>query len=155
MLPSAQRGQLVTLAVMFTSWTSTRAVGVGVSVLANASHMRARVGEHCKANLQQCSDVRRKCRAPAERTVNLRQLRAQEVATLAQHAPNSRGGALNPTALAPFDAARVLARVGGGAVTEAMVQADLEAGAPANVDGTINLVHYAAWLVQEMAGDGG
>jgi hypothetical protein len=30
------------------------------------------------------------------------------------------------------------------------VQQDLETGAPANPDGTINLVHYAAWLVKEM-----
>jgi hypothetical protein len=33
-----------------------------------------------------------------------------------------------------------------------MLQSDLlAAGAPANADGTINLVHYAAWLVREMA----
>jgi hypothetical protein len=31
-----------------------------------------------------------------------------------------------------------------------MLQADLDAGAPANADGSINLVHYAAWLVREM-----
>jgi hypothetical protein len=30
-------------------------------------------------------------------------------------------------------------------------QADVDAGAPTNGDGTINLVHYAAWLVKEMA----
>jgi hypothetical protein len=30
-----------------------------------------------------------------------------------------------------------------------MVKADLAAGAPANADGTINLVHYAAWLARE------
>ncbi len=27
-----------------------------------------------------------------------------------------------------------------------VIEADLEAGAPRNADGTINLVHYAAWL---------
>ena len=31
---------------------------------------------------------------------------------------------------------------------------DVEAGAPVNPDGTINLVHYAAWLVKEMAARG-
>jgi hypothetical protein len=31
-----------------------------------------------------------------------------------------------------------------------MLRADIDAGAPANADGTINLVHYAAWLVKEM-----
>jgi hypothetical protein len=27
-----------------------------------------------------------------------------------------------------------------------LIEADLEAGAPANADGTMNFVHYAAWL---------
>jgi hypothetical protein len=57
---------------------------------------------------------------------------------------------LSPTSLPVADAARLLARVGGQAVTVEMLQADLAAGAPANADGTINLVHYAAWLVREM-----
>jgi hypothetical protein len=48
------------------------------------------------------------------------------------------------------EAARLLARVSGWPITEAMLQADLAAGAPANADGTIHLVHYAAWLVREM-----
>jgi hypothetical protein len=59
--------------------------------------------------------------------------------------------ALNPTSLAVADAARLLTRAGGQPVTVQMLQADLAAGAPANADGTINLVHYAAWLVREMA----
>ena len=58
---------------------------------------------------------------------------------------------LNPAALSIVDAARVLTRVGGMAVTEAMLSADIDAGAPTNADGAINLVHYAAWLVREMA----
>jgi hypothetical protein len=29
-----------------------------------------------------------------------------------------------------------------------------DAGAPTNADGSINLVHYAAWLVKEMATGG-
>jgi hypothetical protein len=33
-----------------------------------------------------------------------------------------------------------------------MVLRDVADGAPTNADGTINLVHYAAWLVREMAG---
>jgi hypothetical protein len=57
---------------------------------------------------------------------------------------------LNPSALSLADAARLLARVGGQAVTVAMLQADVAAGAPTNADGTINLVHYAAWLLKEM-----
>jgi hypothetical protein len=58
--------------------------------------------------------------------------------------------ALNPTSLTVADAARLLARVGGQPISVEMLQADLAAGAPANADGTINLVHYAAWLIREM-----
>ncbi len=57
---------------------------------------------------------------------------------------------LNPNAMSLADAARLLARVGGQAVTVEMLQADVAAGAPTNADGTINLVHYAAWLLTEM-----
>ncbi len=58
---------------------------------------------------------------------------------------------LNPAALPVADAARLLSAVGGQAVTVDMLQADVAAGAPANADGTLNLVNYAAWLVQELA----
>jgi hypothetical protein len=61
------------------------------------------------------------------------------------------GGGLNPNALAIPQAARLLSKVGGERVSEEMIRRDLEAGAPVNPDGTINLVHYAAWLVKEMA----
>jgi hypothetical protein len=59
-------------------------------------------------------------------------------------------GGLNPNALTVANAARLLAKVGGQPVSEEMIEADLVAGAPINGDGTINLVHYAAWLVWEM-----
>jgi len=58
---------------------------------------------------------------------------------------------LNPTALPVAEAARLLSAVGGQAVTVEILQADVAAGAPTNADGTLNLVHYAAWLVREMA----
>ncbi|MEW6197741.1 MAG: hypothetical protein AB1601_03625 [Planctomycetota bacterium] len=58
---------------------------------------------------------------------------------------------LNPTALPVAEAARLLSAVGGQAVTVEMLEADVAAGAPTNADGTLNLVHYAAWLVREMA----
>jgi hypothetical protein len=51
--------------------------------------------------------------------------------------------------LALVDAAKLLTRVGGAAVSEAMLRDDIAAGAPTNADGTMNLVHYAAWLVRE------
>jgi len=55
------------------------------------------------------------------------------------------------TALTPAQAAKILAAAGSRRITEAMVCADIDAGAPANADGTVNLVHYAAWLVKEAA----
>lgn len=60
------------------------------------------------------------------------------------------GSARNPNALSVADAARLLAGVSGEVVTEAMIRADLDAGAPANRDGTVGLVPYAAWLAKEM-----
>jgi hypothetical protein len=62
---------------------------------------------------------------------------------------------INPAALAIADAARLLAKVGGPAITEAMLRDDLASGAPTNADGTINLVHYAAWLVRDMGRSAG
>jgi hypothetical protein len=59
-------------------------------------------------------------------------------------------GGLNPNALALADAARLLAKAGGWPITVEMLRADVDAGAPVNADGTINLVHYAAWLLKEM-----
>ncbi len=57
---------------------------------------------------------------------------------------------LNPQALSLEDVARLLSASGPKAVTLAMLQADIDAGAPMNADGTMNLVHYVAWLVKEM-----
>ena len=57
--------------------------------------------------------------------------------------------ALNPAALSCTDAARLLSAAGCGKVTPEMLRADIEAGAPTNADGTISLVHYAAWLNQK------
>ncbi|MCL4839057.1 MAG: hypothetical protein KJ058_13945 [Thermoanaerobaculia bacterium] len=72
-----------------------------------------------------------------------------------EHAPSPEHAQgmsrLNPAALGVADAARVLSRIGGKPVTDAMLRADIDAGAPTNANGTINLVHYAAWLVKEMS----
>ena len=51
---------------------------------------------------------------------------------------------LNPAALQIEDAAKALG------ISEDMLRSDLDAGAPTNPDGTVNLVHYAAWLNREM-----
>lgn len=61
--------------------------------------------------------------------------------------PNS---SLNPTALSLADAAHLLTKVGGKSITVSMLEADRKAGAPSNADGSLNLIHYAAWLLQEM-----
>ena len=57
---------------------------------------------------------------------------------------------LNPTALTLADAAHALSQVSGEPITEEMLRADVDAGAPTNPDGTLNLVHFAAWLAKEM-----
>ncbi len=36
-------------------------------------------------------------------------------------------------------------------INEEKVRRDLDGGAPTNVDGTINLVHYTAWQAKEMS----
>jgi hypothetical protein len=58
---------------------------------------------------------------------------------------------LTPRAVPLSTLAQVLTRLGTEKVTEAMLRADVEAGAPTNADGTVNVVHYIAWLVQEQS----
>jgi hypothetical protein len=58
---------------------------------------------------------------------------------------------LNPQALTPYDAARALTAALGAQVYPAQIEADVAKGAPTNADGSLNLVHYAAWLVKEMS----
>jgi hypothetical protein len=65
------------------------------------------------------------------------------------NAPGRPSGPLNPQALRLEDMARLLSAAGPKAVTMEMLQADIAAGAPSNVDGTMNLVHYVAWLLKE------
>jgi len=64
--------------------------------------------------------------------------------------PETQSGGMNPNAMAPVDVVRLLSRAGGQPVTLDMLEADIAAGAPTNADGTMNLLHYAAWLVKEM-----
>ncbi len=63
----------------------------------------------------------------------------------------SSPGQVSPMAMPIADAARVLSAAGGQSVTVEEILADRALGAPANGDGTINLVQYAAWLVKEMS----
>ena len=56
----------------------------------------------------------------------------------------------NPNTMSPAEMARLLTKASGRPITGEMVQADLDAGAPTNPDGSINLLHYTAWLAKEM-----
>lgn len=67
-----------------------------------------------------------------------------DAATAAKHT-------LNPAAIAAEDAARLLGAAAGQHVSAEMILADIDAGAPVNGDGTLNLIHYAAWVVREMS----
>ena len=56
---------------------------------------------------------------------------------------------LDPKAMSPADVARLLARAGSRHATAEVIREHIQAGAPANADGTLNLVHYAAWLAAQ------
>jgi len=59
--------------------------------------------------------------------------------------------AVDPAALTLAQLAQLLAAAGQRPITEAMVAADIGSGAPTNANGTINLLHYAAWMAREVA----
>jgi hypothetical protein len=61
---------------------------------------------------------------------------------------------LKVTAISVDDAALLISKSAGKPVTGDMIRYDIEAGAPVNADGTVNLVHYAAWLARELANRG-
>ncbi|MAT13992.1 MAG: hypothetical protein CMJ46_01830 [Planctomyces sp.] len=65
--------------------------------------------------------------------------------------PSEPPESIDPVAL-PIDlAARLLSQGAKRAVTPDMLQQDIAAGAPVNRDGSLNLVHYTAWLLKENA----
>ena len=57
---------------------------------------------------------------------------------------------LDPNRLTPNQAAKLLSAAAKVRIPVEQIAEDLEAGAPRNADGTISLVHYAAWMVKEM-----
>jgi hypothetical protein len=70
--------------------------------------------------------------------------------SLANHGkPDAAGPRL--TALPLEQAAALLRRSGSQRVTIESLRADIAAGAPANPDGTLNLIAYGAWLVRAQA----
>lgn len=55
---------------------------------------------------------------------------------------------LDPTRLKPAELTKLLAQAGAGEVRAKQIAEDVERGAPTNKDGTLHLVHYAAWLAR-------
>jgi hypothetical protein len=132
--------------VMVVASVAGRPAGVG--------HIRAEGGRGSKA-------IRRGSALISRNVGNFRPevtdtgLRAGGGGRMSEQAPSPGAPAapprLNPAALSTADASRLLSAMGNGEVTEEMLRADIGAGAPANADGTVNLVHYAAWLVRQAA----
>ena len=59
-------------------------------------------------------------------------------------------GAVDPQRLSIEQAAKLFSAVAKLRIPAEQIRQDLEKGAPQNGDGTINLVHYAAWQVKEL-----
>jgi hypothetical protein len=57
---------------------------------------------------------------------------------------------IDPNRLTTEQAAKLLSAAAKIRISVEQIREDLEAGAPRNEDGTINLMHYAAWMVKEM-----
>ena len=55
------------------------------------------------------------------------------------------------TALTPDQLVDILAKAGSESSSIERLNLDLQSGAPVNSDGTINLIHYMAWLVGELS----
>jgi len=57
---------------------------------------------------------------------------------------------VDPTRLSIEQAGKLLSAAFRERIDVTKIQEDLDAGAPTNADGTINLVHYSAWQAKEM-----
>ena len=57
---------------------------------------------------------------------------------------------VDPTKLSVEQAAKLLSAAFRERIEPEKIRLDLQSGAPVNVDGTINLVHYCAWQAKEM-----
>jgi hypothetical protein len=57
---------------------------------------------------------------------------------------------LDPNRLTPEQAAKLLSAAAKIQIPLEQIVTDLASGAPQNADGTLNLVHYAAWIVKEL-----
>ena len=57
---------------------------------------------------------------------------------------------LTPARIEISEAAKILAKASGRDITEQTILDDIEAGAPRNEDGTVNLIAYAAWIMHKI-----
>lgn len=60
--------------------------------------------------------------------------------------PNTKAA----SALKPKQLAELLTKAGGRHITEQHIRDDVARGAPTNGDGTLNLIHYTAWLAGQV-----
>ncbi len=65
--------------------------------------------------------------------------------------PGKPPAAANPTRLTHPQFAELLSKMSKRDVAVKEVQEDIAKGAPTNEDNTINLIHYCAWLVAQVA----
>lgn len=61
---------------------------------------------------------------------------------------NCRMAAIDPRKLTPAQLAELLSGAG-AEITEEQIRRDVEEGAPVSGDGTMDLIHYAAWLAAQ------
>lgn len=64
---------------------------------------------------------------------------------------SAAGPRRSAASLSPADLARLLSASGARHVSAESVERDVAAGAPTNADGSLNLVHYGAWLARQAA----
>ena len=57
---------------------------------------------------------------------------------------------VDPTRLSIEQASKLLSAAYRERIDVSNIQEDIDSGAPANSDGTINLVNYSAWQAEEM-----
>jgi hypothetical protein len=61
---------------------------------------------------------------------------------------------LSITAMKVSELAKLLKQAGSRYASEVVIRKDIESGAPVNSDGTINLIHHTAWLLQKEGNNG-
>jgi hypothetical protein len=67
-----------------------------------------------------------------------------------EHSTQANTTPVNPASLSVAEVAKLLSAAGGKPVSVEQVQADINAGAPVDSGGRINLIAYTAWLAREV-----